>query len=139
MTSIDEIINFLEELSGSDDIAPTSVIFNDIGMVGDDFHEMIENFSTRYSVDMTGYLWYFHSDEEGQSIGEIFFKPPYRQVDRIPVTPTMLVDFANKGKWDIRYPIHKISPKRNDLLINKVVLTVFATIIVILFVIKYLK
>ncbi len=139
MTSIDDIIKFLENLSGSDNIHPKSDIFGDLGMVGDDFHEMIEKFSTHYSVDMTDYLWYFHSDEEGQNFGGLFFKPPYRQVDRIPVTPTMLTDFANKGKWDMHYPIHQISPKRHDLLINKVVVTVFVTIIVILLIRKYLN
>lgn len=139
MTSIDDIIKFLKELSGSDSIGPTSDIYRDLGMAGDDFHEMIEKFSKKYSVDITDYLWYFHSDEEGQNFGGLFFKPPYRQVDRIPVTPTMLVDFANMGKWDMRYPLHKISAKRHDIFINKVVVTVFTTIIVILLILKYLN
>ena len=106
-------------------------------MVGDDFHEMIEKFSSRYSVDMADYLWYFHADEEGQNFGGLFFKPPYSQVDRIPVTPMMLADTANKGKWDIQYPAHKISPRRYDILITKLFFGIVLIIIITISVRKY--
>lgn len=115
-------INFLKNLSGTDKIGPDSDIFNDIGMVGDDFHEMIQKYSKKFSVNMSDYLWYFHADEEGgwNSIGALFFNPPYKRVKRIPVTPSMLTDFANQGKWDIQYPDHKLPKRRYDLLINTV-------------------
>lgn len=117
-----EIIKFLEELSGYDDIQPHTDIYKDVGMVGDDFHEMIETFAKHYSVDMSNYLWYFHADEEGiSSIGSLFFKPPYNRVKRIPITPQMLTDFANSSKWEISYPPHSIPAKRYDLLINTIV------------------
>ena len=44
---------------------------------------------------MVDYLWYFHSDEEGQNIGGLIVKPPNLKVKRIPVTPKLLLDFAN--------------------------------------------
>jgi hypothetical protein len=31
----------------------------------------------------------------------------------------MLLDFANKGKWDITYPDHRLPKKRYDILINQ--------------------
>lgn len=138
MTSIDDIIQFLKDVSGSEKVDADTDIFNDLGMVGDDFHEMIEKFAMRYSVNMTDYLWYFHADEEGQNFGGLFFKPPYRQVERIAVTPKMLFDFACKGKWDLQYPAHKISPKRYDILMNRVLALVSLTIILILLIRKYL-
>jgi len=79
-------------------------------IVGDDFHELIEKFAQTYSVDMTDYLWYFHCDEEGwrSYLCDFFFPPPYKKVKRIAVTPLLLTEFANKGKWHIQYPEHKI-------------------------------
>lgn len=125
------IIKFLAELSGTDKINTHSDIFSDVGMVGDDFHGMIEKFAKQFSVNMEDYLWYFHCDEEGQSIGANFFKPPYTRVNRIPVTPAMLTEFANTGKWSINYPEHNVPKKRYDLLINAIVVgtLVAATII----------
>jgi hypothetical protein len=119
--SITDLIKFLADLSGADDINANSDIFSDVGMAGDDFHEMIEKYAKRFSVNMDDYLWYFHCDEEGQSIGANFFKPPYARVNRIAVTPAMLAEFANTGKWSIDYPEHHVPKKRYDLLINSIV------------------
>jgi hypothetical protein len=133
MATTGEIVHFLIELSGRDDVTPNSDIFNDIHLVGDDFREMIEKFASKYSVDMTNYLWYFHADEEGgwNSLGGLFFDPPYKKINRIPVTPSMLTEFANKGKWDIHYPIHKLPTKRYDLIINQIVGILFLIIALI--------
>jgi hypothetical protein len=125
--TIEEIIALVSKKSGAsvDEIKPDSDIFHDIGLVGDDFHELIEEYAKKYSVNMESYLWYFHADEEGRSFGGEFFAPPYRLVKRIPVTPIMLVEFANKGKWDISYPEHTLPKRRNDLLINRIMLYLF--------------
>ena len=106
--TINDIIAFLIDLSKTDEINADSDIFGDVGMVGDDFHEMIEKYAKQFSVDMTGYLWYFHTYEEGQSMGGNFIESPYERVERIPITPTMLLEFAIKGKGDIHYLPKKI-------------------------------
>ena len=106
--SKENIVSFLTDLIGVDKITLQSDIFFDLGVVGDDFHEMIEKYQKTFNVDITNYLWYFHADEEGQSIGGGFFKAPYERVKRIPVTPKMLLDFANNGKWTIEYPVHTL-------------------------------
>ena len=106
-------------------------IFGELGSTGDDFHELIGEYATKYSVDMNNYLWYFHADEEGMSFGSVFFPPPFKRVKRIPVTPRMLLSFANSGKWQIGYPPHKIPKHRIDIYINYLILTV-----VLFFVIK---
>lgn len=92
-----------------------------MGIVGDDFHEMIENYAQKYQVDMSHYLWYFHADEEGHSLGGVLFKPPYERVERIPVTPQMLADFIVTKKWKMEYPSHQIPNHRTDLTINKAI------------------
>jgi hypothetical protein len=69
---------------------------------------------------MNSYRWYFHAKEEGgwNSLGALFFKPPYKRVTHIPVTPKLLQDAANKGRWDLQYPPHTIPKRRWDLIIN---------------------
>ena len=125
MVTTDEIISLLKERSTIEDLYEDSDIFEQ-GITGDDFHEMIDDYAIKYNVNMDDYLWYFHADEEGgnNSIGGFFFQPPYKRVKRMPLTPQMLAGFANKGKWDIKYPVHKIPAKRYDLLINQILLIV---------------
>jgi len=125
--SIANLTQFIADLSGLDDVQADEDIFGSLGIVGDDFHEMIEKYAAAFSVDMSGYLWYFHADEEGSgfSFGNSFSAAPYNRVTRIPVTPAMLTDFANKGKWEIDYPEHKLPKMRYDLLINMIIVTLF--------------
>jgi hypothetical protein len=119
-----EIIEFLKDFTGLDEINPDSDIFN-LGIVGDDFHEMIGKYAEEYEVDMSEYLWYFHADEEGQNFGALFFKPPYSRVERIPITPRLLSDFAKTKKWTIKYPEHKLPNKRFDIIINIILVIAF--------------
>jgi hypothetical protein len=134
MLTTSEIIEFVKKSTGLKNITADTDIFN-IGVVGDDFHELIREFAKTYSVDMTNYLWYFHADEEGgKGIGGLFFDQPYKKVSRISVTPLLLTEFANKGKWEIKYPKHRISKRRHDLLINTIilVLVIFGLIVTVL-------
>jgi hypothetical protein len=137
MPTVIEIIDFVKNCTGLENITNETDIFAD-GIVGDDFHELIDSFAKNYSVDMTNYLWYFHADEEGSwnSIGGVFFTPPYKEVKRIPVTPALLTDYAIKGKWDLCYPQHKISKRRYDIYINKIV---FVGLMVWLIVVAFKK
>jgi hypothetical protein len=130
-TSLLEVINFIEELSDNKRINPDSDIFGDVGVTGDDFHEMIEKYSKVFSVDISSYLWYFHTNEEGHNFGGLFITPPYKRVERIPVTPNLLHEFAITGKWRIEYPKHTMPPRRWDLLINITTIGIFIVIIII--------
>lgn len=129
--SEEHILSFLKDLIGEDKITLHSDIFFDTGVRGDDFHEMIEAYQKAFKVDMTNYLWYFHTDEEGESIGVGFFKPPYELVKRIPVTPQMMLDFANTGKWTIEYPAHKLPKRRYDLILNSILVYGFFVFLII--------
>jgi len=129
---LNDIRNFLEDYSGVYPDDPDIDIFKDMGVVGNDFHEMIEKYSKLYDVDLSDYLWYFHADEEGfNGIGRHFFKPPYERVQRIPVTPQMLADFIVTKKWQVEYPPHDIPKQRTDLTINTIiVITVFVGLVI---------
>jgi hypothetical protein len=122
MHSQEQIIEFIKGKTGIDKLNPGDDLLQDHGVSGDDFHELIENYRKSFNVDMSTYRWYFHADEEGNNTGGIFFKPPHQRVQRIPVTPAMLCEFANKLVWDIHYPDHKIPKHRWDLLINILIL-----------------
>jgi hypothetical protein len=119
MYSQEQINIFIRQKTGIKQLKLTDDLHDDHGVVGDDFHELIDEYARTFNVDMTSYLWYFHAEEEGQNIGAIFFKPPYERVTQIPVTPAMLLDFANKGSWDVYYPAHKLLSRRWDLIFNK--------------------
>ncbi|WP_214229585.1 DUF1493 family protein [Pedobacter sp. B4-66] len=107
--TIENIIDFLKEQSLEDEINPQTNVCDDIGMSGDDFDEMMTAFAEKFSVDMTSYLWYFHAEEEGSWTSLSLFPRANEQVKRIPLTPTILTDFANLGKWSVIYPEHKVT------------------------------
>lgn len=122
--SISDINSFIEKQVGVniEEIKPETDIHSELGVSGDDFDEMISEYSKKFNVDLTNYLWYFHCDEEGgwNSIGGSFIKPPNERVARIPVTPNMLLNYANTGKWGLEYPEHKLPKYRYDMWINGV-------------------
>jgi hypothetical protein len=130
MSWLDEISNFLEDYTEIEQLKPNSDLFKDHGIVGDDFHEMIEKFASNYKIDMSTYLWYFHTDEEGQNIGGLFFKPPNKRVDRIPVTPQLLADTIKTRTWSVKYPDHKLPKQRFDLTFNLILILGFIAILI---------
>jgi hypothetical protein len=135
MSKLIEIIDFVKDIAGIDILNTESDIFN-LGVVGDDFHEMIKKYAETFEVDMIEYLWYFHADEEGQNFGALFFKPPYSRVDRILVAPRLLSEFAETKKWSIDYPEYKLPNKRIDIKINLILIIVFILIVVTIWIIK---
>lgn len=92
--TIENIKDFLARASVPKTINLDWDIFGVIGMGGDDFHEIMDNFASKFTVDMNEYLWYFHADEEGQNFVALFFTPPYQKFKNIPITPIMLLEFC---------------------------------------------
>lgn len=124
MSELTEILQLVESYSLSH-AQPDSDLFEHLGIRGDDFHELIAKFAKKYSVDMSEYLWYFHSDEEGFNPMEMFVTPPYKRVSRIPITPQLLSEFAFKKKWKIDYPVHQLPKRRWDLRVNTILVIGF--------------
>jgi hypothetical protein len=126
-----QIQTFLAERLG-EPVAPDADIFADHGCTGADFTALITDFAHRFRVDVTPYRWYFHTNEEETTIGGMFFKPPHERVARIPITPLLLCEFANSGRWDVPYPEHEIPSSRADILIT--ILVIFAVIFLLVYV-----
>ncbi|PWV56382.1 DUF1493 family protein [Chitinophaga sp. S165] len=130
MYELSQILHFVKDQTGADEIFENSDINQDLGCDGDDFDELINKFSTEFNVDLSTYLWYFHSAEEGNNIGGAIFPPPNERVKHIPVTPLMLLEFAQKGKWDLKYPEHQIPKRRYDLITNLIIIIVVFSLII---------
>lgn len=136
MYSYEDIYDFLsEELSVSRDaLSPNTDIHVEFGFYGDDAFDFEDKFADKFSVDISGYLWYFHHKEEGQNTGGIFFKPPNERVEHIAVTPQILLDSANTGKWSIEYPDHTVPKYRYDMLFNLLLTAIFVIVLILVFV-----
>lgn len=99
-------------------------IFEICGIDGDDASDFMEAFGARFDVDLDGYRWYFHHGEEGSNFGRLFFKPPYRRVVRLPITPDILVEAIEGRQWPLRYPPHELPDVRWDIRINQILMII---------------
>jgi hypothetical protein len=123
MPTIDEVIAFVREETGfRGPLTEATSLQTDIGVYGDDMYEFMAAYAKRFAVDLSGYLWYFHTGDEGwPNIGSMFFPSPHSLVSEIPITVSMLHDFAERGKWAVEYPHHKLprsTVSRWDLRLN---------------------
>jgi hypothetical protein len=130
--SLEQILAFVRSRTTAEEVNEDSDLFEDLELRGKTFTDFIKAFAQRFQVDISTYTWYFHTDEDEISIGTMFFKPPNERVHRIPVTPSMLLHFANQGYWDVHYPEHEIPSSRLDILIN--ILIVFGVLFLLLYV-----
>lgn len=126
---MDEIIELIKEKTGANNVSENSELENDLGCTGDDFSELMEEYSKKFNVDMSNYLWYFHHYEEGMSTS-FFYKSPAKAVTQIPVTPKMLHEFSKIGKWNVKYPEHTLPDNRFANLSYKISLIIFVVILV---------
>ena len=120
--TLEEISSFVREQTGAPEpLTPTTDLHGDLGVDGDDMCELISEYSRRFAVDVAGYRWYFHSGEEGLPLlGSLFFPPPCRRVERIPITPAMLHQYALERRWSLEYPPHTLPNRRYDVLVDLV-------------------
>jgi len=120
--AIEEIYEFLHESMRvkKEYLRPDSDLCFDLGIDGDDWgYELLPDYQKRFGVNLDGYLWYFHHGEEGCNFpGGLFFPPPNKRVQHIPVTPQLLLDCARSGRWNVDYPPHEPPKRRADIMIN---------------------
>jgi len=123
MTNADAAVaEFLRDFwgSGTHLLSDDADIFDSFGIEGDDASEFIERFATQFKIDTSNYRWYFHHGEEGfVNVGAWLFKPPYRRVDRIPITPQVLAEAVRTKQWPLEYPAHKLASVRWDIRFNQ--------------------
>lgn len=132
MVELPEIIEFIKCQTGCDKVSEDSDITVDLGVDGDDFDDLVGSFAKKFNVNVSSCLWYFHCAEEGSwnSIGGAFFRSPDKRVKHIAVTPMMLFEFAQKGKWDLPYPEHELPKRRYDILVNRILVIAFIVFVI---------
>jgi hypothetical protein len=99
-------------------------LFDQFGIVGDDASEFTDAFGARFDLAGDDYRWYFHHGDEGWSPGALFIAPPNRRVERIPITPDILVRAIEAGRWPVQYPHHALPKVRWDIRLNQALLLV---------------
>lgn len=131
MPGVDEIQAFVREQAGCWTQLPEDAsLQEDVGLFADDLGEFIDKFAKRFGVDVSTYLWYFHTDEEGMSIGALFFAPPQDRVPRIPITLRLLREATELGRWPLLYPPHSLPARRYDILIDQLLAGGIAVLLV---------
>lgn len=128
-----EILDFIEEKTGLRPSSKQTDIVSEMSIWGDDVSELLEAFAARYDVDMSNYLWYFHTGDEGTNILSFIFKPPNQRVQRIPITPGLLIKSAESHHWQVAYPEHNIPKRRWDLLAGWIGIACIIVILILLF------
>ena len=68
----------------------------------------LEAYAMRFGVDMRGYRWWFHHRDEGPFATPLVALDDDRNEIRIPLTAAMLDGFADRGRWDLEYPPHRL-------------------------------
>jgi hypothetical protein len=120
-------------------LAPGVDLLKELGIDGDDFSELMERYAQQFSVDMSMYRWYFHHGEEGgPSLGRFLFGTPDRRVERIPVTPALLMLGAERRQWPVSYPVHKQTPIRWDIATDRTLLCLVGGIAALVLLRKWL-
>jgi hypothetical protein len=114
------VAEFVNEFCRTTETLPRDAdIFEHLRISGDDVSEFLERFAARFDIDMRGYLWYFHQDEEfSLNFGALIFKPPSERVERIPITPAVLSEAIDTKHWPIVYPGHHLPKVRWDIVFN---------------------
>lgn len=127
MALVDQIQAFVGEQAGYRQPLPEEAsLQEDVGLYADDLHEFMDEFAKRFHVDMSSYLWYFHTGEEGLNPGALFFAPPQARVPEIPITLRLLREAAELGRWPLTYPPHSLPARRYDILISQLLIGGFA-------------
>lgn len=104
MYTTQQIITFIENQTYCENIQPQDDLYRKHGIYGDDWDDLLIAYTKEFNVDMQNYIWHYHNRPEGGTgIWDMLFPYPPKE-KYIPITATLLTDFANKGYWDITYP-----------------------------------
>ncbi|PKM04302.1 MAG: hypothetical protein CVV16_05455 [Gammaproteobacteria bacterium HGW-Gammaproteobacteria-6] len=103
-----EIIVFVSEFTGvkAEKLSPDTLINFDLGVDGDDGAELLEEFSTRFGVDLSQ-ISETYFGPEGFSVGFVVLWPyylyrrikGYKPKGLAPLPVRLLIRSAESGKW----------------------------------------
>lgn len=122
MPTFDEVAELVRKQTNHDGpLTDATTLQGDLGVAGDDLDDLLIAWAGRFGADLSGYLPYFHTGEEGMNPAAWFFPPPYLRVEHIPITVGMLREYAERGRWALAYPAHDPPGVRWDVWVNLVI------------------
>ena len=87
MPTFDEVAELVRKRTGhAGPLTPATTLRDDLGVYGNVMTDLMADYAKRFGVEMSGYLWYFHSAEEGVNPLWAVFPPPNARVPHVKVT-----------------------------------------------------
>lgn len=124
---VDEINALVRKHTGTRGVLSEETdLHSDLGLISLDLDEFLDEFARRFDVDLSGFLWYFHTEEDGVSPGRLFFAAPQDRVRRIPLRLALLYQAVELGRWPVDYPEHSLPRRRWDVVFNQCLAAGFA-------------
>lgn len=94
-------------------------LHSDLRLISLDLEEFLDEFAKRFDVDLSEFLWYFHTEEDGVSLGRLFFAAPQDLVTRIPLRLALFYQAVELGRWPVDYPEHSLPRRRWDVVVDQ--------------------
>jgi hypothetical protein len=104
-----EIVALAAELSGRPRKAIDAAdLLGSAGLDGKAASRFLQLYAVRFRVDLRGYRWWFHHREGGVLAMPLVALDGEGREIRIPLSAEMLAGFAERGRWEIEYPPHRL-------------------------------
>ena len=109
MSRAAEIVALVAEVSGRPCARiDRSDLLGSAGLDGKAASRFLQLYAMRFHVDMRGYRWWFHHRDHGVLAMPLVALDGEGRAIRIPLTAEMLAGFAERGRWDLAYPPHRL-------------------------------
>ena len=109
MSRAAEIVALVAELSGRPrGRIDRADLLGSAGLEGKAASGFLQLYAVRFRVDMRGYRWWFHHRDHGVLAMPLVALDREGRAIHIPLTADMLAGIAERGRWDIDYPPHRL-------------------------------
>ena len=79
-----------------------------VGHDGRASKRFLKLYAMRMGVDVSPYKWWFHHRDDGVFAIPLVALDDTGEAIRIPLSAAMLAGFADRGRWDLTYPPHRV-------------------------------
>ena len=93
-----------------DSFTPETDLLYDLGIDGDDYEEIIIEFTQQHSIISKEYKWQFHHGPEGCNPIWLLFPPEILKRTRIPIRIKDFLEAKKRKTWEFLY----LDPSKNE-------------------------
>ena len=94
-----EVEAIVRQITGGADVQPTSRLFHDLGIGGDDAFEMLEQVAERFGVSFSGFQFSRYFPDESEALGAHWARVLHLPLRRESLTVQHLAAVAERGAW----------------------------------------